>query len=157
MAIGFPLHIDLSGNNCTIFGGDETAAARAAVLLRFGAKITVINPTICPALLQLSERGVIRHIPRRYFRGDCSNAQLCVAATDDPDLNIRIATECKAKGVPINVTAPAGYGTFHFPRVIMQDGYLITVAGDAPTENKRQLRDKLKDVLPSLLKEINKD
>ncbi len=155
MAIGFPLHIDLNGNNCTVFGGDETAAKRAAVLLRFGAKVTVINPTICPALQQMSDKGSIRHIPRRYFRGDCSNAQLCVAATDDPDLNIRIATECKAKNLPVNVTTPAGYGTFYFPRVIMQDDILITVAGDAPAEKKRRIRDKLKEILPDILRESN--
>ncbi len=155
MALGFPLHIDLSGNNCTIFGGDELAAKRAAVLLRFGAKVTVISPTICPALQQLSDNSSVRHIPRRYFRGDCSNAQLCVAATDDADLNIRIATECKAKNVPVNVTSPATYGTFHFPRVIIQDGVLITVSGDAPSETKRQVCDKLKDILPTLIHDIH--
>ncbi len=156
MAIGFPLHIDLEGNNCTVFGGDETAANRAAVLLRFGAKVTVISPTVCPTLQQMSEKNTVRHIPRRYFRGDCSNSQLCVAATDDPDLNIRIATECKAKSIPINVTHPAQYGTFYFPRIIIQDGILVTVAGDAPTEKKRRLRDKIKEILPNLMHELDR-
>ncbi len=154
MSIGFPLHIDIVGNNCTVFGGGEAAARRAEVLLRFGAKVTVISPHLCPTLMQMSEENAVRHIPRKYFRGDCTNSQICIAATDDNDLNIRIATECKAKSIPVNVTSPADYGTFHFPRVILQDDLVVTIAGSAPTEKKRQLRDRLKELLPANLTEI---
>ncbi len=155
MAIGFPLHIDIVGNNCTVFGGNEAAARRAQVLLRFGAKVTVISPDLCPALMQLSNNNSIRHIPRKYFRGDCTNSQLCIAATDDNEMNIRIATECKAKSIPVNVTSPADYGTFHFPRVIIQDDLVVTIAGDAPTEKKRHLRDRLRKLIPEIIKELD--
>lgn len=157
MSIGFPLHIDIVGNNCTVFGGGEAAARRAEVLLRFGAKVTVISPVLCPVLEQMSTENAVRHIPRKYFRGDCTNSQLCIAATDDNDMNIRIATECKAKNIPVNVTSPADYGTFHFPRVILQDDLVITIAGTAPTEKKRRLRDRIKELLPTLMKEIENE
>ncbi len=148
------MHIDLSGNNCTVFGGNETAAQRAETLLRFGAKVTVISPTLCAALEEMSARGVVRHIPRKYFRGDCSNAQLCIAADEDADTNIRIATECKAKSVPVNVVTPKGYGTFHFPCVIFQKDMVITVDGDASAEKKRRLRDKISDCLSHAANDI---
>jgi uroporphyrin-III C-methyltransferase/precorrin-2 dehydrogenase/sirohydrochlorin ferrochelatase len=157
VSIGFPLHIDIVGNNCTVFGGGESAARRAEVLLRFGAKVTVISPELCPALVRLSEHNAIRHIPRKYFRGDCTNSQICIAATDDNDMNIRIATECKAKSIPVNVTSPADYGTFRFPRVILQDDLVVTVAGDAPTDKQRHLRDRLKAIIPTLLQEIENE
>ena len=32
MALGFPLYIDLNGNNCVVFGGGEFAADRAQTL-----------------------------------------------------------------------------------------------------------------------------
>ncbi len=153
MAIGFPLHIDLVGNNCTVFGGGEHAARRVRELRRFGAKITVIAPTLCPALQALSDAGDIRHIPRKYYRSDCTNSQLCVAATDEPAVNIAIATECKAKGVPVNVTDPAAYGNFQFPRVILQDGVLVSITGDAPTETLQKLRDRLQEIIPTILDE----
>ncbi len=157
MSIGFPLHIDIVGNNCTVFGGGEAAARRAAVLLRFGAKVTVISPDLCPALKQMSEENTVRHIPRKYFRGDCTNAQICIAATEDNELNIRIATECKAKNIPVNVTSPADYGTFLFPRVILQDDLVVTIAGTAPTDKQRRLRDRLKVLIPTILQEIDKE
>lgn len=157
MSIGFPLHIDIVGNNCTVFGGNEAAARRAEVLLRFGAKVTVISPELCPALEKLSADNAVRHIPRKYFRGDCTNSQICIAATDDNDLNIRIATECKAKSIPINVTSPADYGTFYFPRVILQDDLVVTIAGNAPTDKKRHLRDRLKKLIPELMNELDNE
>ncbi len=153
MAIGFPLHIHLADNNCTVFGGGDHAARRVRELRRFGAKVTVISPTLCPALQALSNSGEIRHIPRKYYRGDCTNSQLCVAATDEPTVNIAIATESKAKGVPVNVTDPAAYGNFQFPRVIMQDDIVISITGDAPTETLQKLRDRLQEIIPTILEE----
>ena len=150
MSIGFPLYIDLSGNNCTIFGGDGRAAWRAKTLLLFGAKVTVIATTLCNELQALSKSGSIRHIPRRYFRGDCSNAQLCVAA-EDSAINLKIAEECKAKNIPVNVTEPKVYGTFRFPKVRVQGDTVVSVAGDMPEETLEELRQKLETTLPTLL------
>ncbi len=157
MGIGFPLYVDLTDNNCTIFGGGENTVRRVRELRRFGAKVTIISPTLCPPLVALSEQGEIRHIPRRYYRGDCSNAQLCVAATGDPNVNIAIATECKAKGIPVNVTDPAVYGNFHFPRVVIREDVVISVAGDVPSEKLKRLRDRLQDAVPEMLEQIDSE
>lgn len=154
MAIGFPLLIDLKDNNCTVFGGGKSALRRVKELLRFGAKVTLISPQICSELSQLSESGDIRHIPRKYFRGDCSNSQLCVAATDDSALNIAISTECKNKGIPVNVTQPRSYGTFTFPRMIAENNVVISINGSLSAEQLSRLRDKIQEELPAILKEI---
>ena len=154
MAIGFPLLIDIKGNNCTVFGGGKSALRRVKELLRFGAKVTLVAPQICPDLEQMSRDGTIRHIPRKYFRGDCTNAQLCVAATEDNTLNIAISTECKNKGIPINVTQPRSYGTFTFPRMVVEEHVVLSVNGTLASEQLSKLRDRLQDILPSLIEEI---
>ena len=151
MPKGFPLHIDVKGNNCTVFGGNKSAFRRVQELLRFGAKVTVISPQISPELSHLSEDGRIRHLPRKYFRGDCSNAQLCIAATEDPNLNIAIATECKNKGIPVNVTQPRNYGTFSFPRMVIGDDVVISVSGTLSAETLNHLQDRLQELLPTIL------
>lgn len=158
MAIGFPLLIDLKGNNCTVFGGGKSALRRVNELIRFGAKVTLVTPDACPELLQMSEGGVIRHIPRKYFRGDCTNSQLCVAATDDNNLNIAISTECKNKGIPVNVTQPRSYGTFTFPRMVVDDQVILSINGSLPAETLSKLRDRLQQELPQMIAELqNKD
>ena len=51
MALGFPLYINLHGNNCVVLGGGEFAWERARTLLAFGAKVTVISPNLCEGCL----------------------------------------------------------------------------------------------------------
>lgn len=154
MALGFPLLVDLKGNNCTVFGGSKSALRRVNELIRFGAKVTVISPDICSELEQMSESGLIRHIPRKYFRGDCSNSQLCVAATDDNTLNIAISTECKNKGIPVNVTSPRSYGTFTFPRMVATDDVVLSITGTLSADTLSALRDRLCDALPGMIEDI---
>ena len=154
MALGFPLLVDLKDNNCTVFGGNKSALRRVNELLRFGAKVTVISPTICSELEALSESGQIRHIPRKYFRGDCSNSQLCVAATDDNTLNIAISTECKNKGIPVNVTSPRSYGNFTFPRLVITDDVILSITGTLPADALNHLKERLQEELPRIMEEI---
>ena len=151
MAIGFPLLIDVKGNNCTVFGGGKSALRRVKELLRFGAKVTVIAPTICSELEKMSQEERIRHIPRKYFRGDCTNSQLCVAATDDTATNINISTECKNKSIPINVTNPRSYGNFTFPRMVITDDVVLSITGDLPADTLSRLRDCLQEQIPEIL------
>lgn len=157
MAIGFPLLIDLKDNNCTVFGGGKSALRRVKELLRFGAKVTLVSPQICPELAQLSESGTIRHIPRKYFRGDCTNSQLCVAATEDNALNIAISSECKNKGIPVNVTQPRSYGTFSFPRMVLTNDVVLSINGSLPAEALSRLRDRLQQDLPVILEELSQE
>ena len=154
MPLGFALLADLTGNNCTVFGGNKSAFRRVNELLRFGAKVTLISPQICPELQKMSEAGQIRHIPRKYFRGDCSNSQLCVAATDDSAMNIAISTECKNKGIPVNVTTPRSYGTFTFPRLVATDDVVLSITGTLPADTLTKLQDRLREELPRLIDEI---
>ena len=152
MALGFPLYINLHGNNCVVLGGGEFALERTQTLLSFGAKVTVISPVLCEGLRHLDEKGRIRYIPRRYFRGDCTSAYLCVAATEDEALNIAISDECKAKGVPVNVLKPAAFGTFYFPSVVLTDSLSVSISGKLDPAVIRRLRDQIQQQLPSMLK-----
>ncbi len=154
VAIGFPLYIDLDGNNCVVFGGGDYATACVKTLLHFGARITVIAPVICEELRLLDEKTeAIRYIPRRYYRGDCTNASLCVAATSEEPVNIAISDECKAKKIPVNLSKPSAFGNFDFPTVILQDGLAISLAGHRSPKELEPLRQLLEETLPSLLEE----
>lgn len=157
MALGFPILVELKDNNCTVFGGERSALRRVNELLRFGAKVTVISPQICAELEQLSEDGLIRHIPRKYFRGDCSNSQLCVAATDDDALNIAISTECKNKSIPVNVTSPHSYGNFTFPRLVMDDDVILSITGTLSATALTKLQERLQAELPHMITEIQNE
>ena len=155
MAFGFPLYIDLNGNNCVVLGGGDYAADKVDTLLQFGAKVTVISPALCGRLQELDKTRAIRYIPRRYYRGDCTNSYICVAATGVESVNIAISDECKAKGVPVNVSKPA-FGNYTFPRIVLYKDVSLAVSGSAPAEQLARLRDLLEQRLPGLLAELDK-
>lgn len=157
MAGKMPIHLDLAGNNCTIFGGGRNTVRRAKEFLQFGAKVTVVSPTVCPEMQALIDSNGIRYIPRRYFRGDCSNSQICVAATDTPSVNIAIATECKAKRILVNVTNPAEYGNFEFPRTVTREDLVLSVGGDAPRSVLKSARDQLQEGIPEILEKARRN
>ena len=154
MAFGFPLYIDLIGNNCVVLGGGDYAAEKVDTLLKFGAKVTVISPSLCDRLRELDKKHAIRYIPRRYYRGDCTNAYICVAATDTESVNIAISDECKAKGIPVNVSRPAAFGNYIFPRIVLHKNISLAVSGDARPELQSRLRELLEKKLPELLAEL---
>ena len=150
MAPGFPLYIDLNGNNCTVVGGGRTAASRVATLLDFGAKVTVISPVLCDELRRLDEENRIRYIPRRYYRGDCNSSYLCVAATDNEAVNIAISDECKAKAIAVNVTSPAAFGTFRFPAVVMEKDVTVSIIGGADEAMLDRIRAEIARQMPEV-------
>lgn len=152
MTFGFPVHLPVQNNNCIVFGGNELAYTRAAELLKFGAKVTVISPFLCEPLSKLDQECAIRHIPRKYIRGDCSFAAMCVAATDSPAMNIAISDECKAKKVPVNVTNPPEYGTFSFPVVAKTNNIMVSVIGCIGESEDKLL--KVRDAIQRLLNQI---
>lgn len=156
MAPRFPLFIDLYDNNCTIFGGGSKAAARAAILLQFGAKVTVVSPALCKELKDMDAKGLIRYIPRRYYRGDCTSSYLCIAATNNDTVNISISDECKAKAIAVNVTSPSAFGTFRFPSVIFEKDVAVAVICNSDDSRTKQIKDCIQRELPSILEEIDR-
>ncbi len=157
MAGKMPIHLDLAGNNCTVFGGGRNTVRRVKEFLHFGAKVTVISPAVCPELQALLDSNDIRYIPRKYFRGDCSNSQICVAATDNPAVNISIATECKAKRILVNVTNPVEYGNFEFPRTVTLEDLVLSVGGDAPRSVLKSTRNQLREEIPQILEKARRE
>ena len=157
MAFGFPLYINLEGNNCVVLGGGRFAASRVQALLKFGAKVTVISPTLCDELRALDEEKKIRYIPRRYYRGDCTSAYLCVAATDVEATNIAISAECKAKGVPVNISKPAAFGTFTFPAIVLGDTVSVAISGPAGPDVISSLCVQIEKALPNMLERARQE
>lgn len=153
MAVGFPLYVDLKDNNCTVFGGSEDAYEAALTLLRFDAKVTVVSPTICEALQKMDKAGKIRYLRRKYFRGDCSSARLCVALTDDPATNIAISDECKNKNIPVALNNPQGFGNFSFPHAAIYEDTVVTVSGSSDNAQQRFIAEKIEQLLPAFIQE----
>lgn len=124
----FPLFVSIADKKCVVFGAGAIAARRVFVLRRFGAAVTVIAPD-APA-------GIAVDHARGYEKNDLSGAFLAVAATDDRDVNHRIAADCGALHIPCSVADCAAESTFFFPAVCEGGGLTAGVVSDGTAHGK---------------------
>ncbi|MEM7625918.1 MAG: NAD(P)-dependent oxidoreductase [Planctomycetota bacterium] len=93
-----PVMLRLEGRRCVIVGGGAVAARRAAALVECGAEVVVV----APSMDEMLDRLLIERRDRGYAASDLDGAFLVVIATDDPDLNHRVAADAKELEVLIN-------------------------------------------------------
>ncbi|MEU4576929.1 uroporphyrinogen-III C-methyltransferase [Nonomuraea sp. NPDC023979] len=93
------LGLRLSGRRVLVVGGGRVAQRRVPALLAAGAEVTVVSPSVTPALDDLIAAGRITWHARPYEVGDCDGAWLVQACTDDRSANTAVAAEAEAKRI----------------------------------------------------------
>ena len=92
------LPIGLHGEQLRVLvvGGGRVAARKVEHLLDAGATVRVVAPDVEPAIVARAMSGPrLRVSERRYRAGDVGDAQMVVAATDDRDVNARVAADAR--------------------------------------------------------------
>ena len=124
----FPLFVSLASKKCIVFGAGAIAARRVGVLRHFGAAVTVVAPE-SPADIAVDHR-------RGYEKSDLSGVFLAVAATNDRQVNHRIAADCADLHIPCSVADCAAESTFFFPAVCEGGGLTAGVVSDGTAHGK---------------------
>ncbi|HEX6678217.1 MAG TPA: bifunctional precorrin-2 dehydrogenase/sirohydrochlorin ferrochelatase [Actinomycetes bacterium] len=130
----YPILVDLAARPVVVVGGGAVAERRALGLLAAGADVRVVSPRVTGGIDALAARGELTVERRPYRSGDLAGAVLAVAATDDPEVNRRVATDGRAARVPVNrVDHPDG-GDVTVPAVLRRGDLTVAVAtsGRAP-------------------------
>ena len=140
----FPINLDIRGKRVVVVGGGEVACRKCRLLLRAGARVTVIAPRVAPGFHRLAAEGTVQHLERPYEPGDLAGALLVFAATSDHAVNRMVADEARAGGILANIADAPGLGAFTLPATLSRGDLLITVstAGKSPTF-ARTIRDRL--------------
>lgn len=128
----FPLFIDLSTISCLVVGGGRVALEKVQKLLMFDANITVIAPEVCDELCAIDELQILT---REFQSTDIKGCGLVIAATNDRELNARIANLCHVANTPINVVDDPELCRFIFPSLIRHGELSIGISsgGNSPT------------------------
>lgn len=112
LALGLRLH----GRPCLVVGGGRVAARKAGLLLKAGALVAVVAPSLGPELAGLHAAGRLAGWEvRRFDEGDVAGRLLAVAATDDAAVNSAVAAACRARGVLVNVVDAPDLSDFVVP------------------------------------------
>ncbi|HYL58360.1 MAG TPA: bifunctional precorrin-2 dehydrogenase/sirohydrochlorin ferrochelatase, partial [Candidatus Acidoferrales bacterium] len=129
-----------------VIGGGEVAARKVDSLLEAGAEVTLVSPSLGPAMKLLVARGRVTLIERAYRSGDLNGCELAYAATDDPELHRQIAAEAKALGILINVADEPELCSFIAPAIVKQGALQIAIStGGASPAFAARLRRELED------------
>jgi uroporphyrin-III C-methyltransferase len=134
----------IEGALAVVVGGGLVGERKASGLLAVGARIKLISPDGTLQLQRWAEQGCIEWEKRRYQAGDLTQARLVFAATNQREVNARIAQDAADLGVLCNVVDAPAAGDFHLPAIHRGEDAVITVstAGKSPIR-ARQLRDKI--------------
>jgi uroporphyrin-III C-methyltransferase/precorrin-2 dehydrogenase/sirohydrochlorin ferrochelatase len=99
MSSPYLLGLRLSGRRVLVVGGGRVAQRRVPTLLDAGASVTLVSPSVTPALDDLIADGLITWEHRSYQVGDCDGAWLVQACTDHRSVNAAVAAEAEAKRI----------------------------------------------------------
>jgi precorrin-2 dehydrogenase / sirohydrochlorin ferrochelatase len=130
-----PVALKLAGRQCVVVGGGEVAARRVRSLLEAGGVVTVVAPEIGPALSLLVNEGVVTHWASEYQSTGLRHAFLVIAATDQPEVNARVATDAAEAGVLCCDAETFERGDFVMPSVLRRGDLLlaVTTLGSSPS------------------------
>jgi len=140
----YPMMVDLAGRRCLVVGGGRVAERKIALLLACGAEVEVVSPTTTQKITELAVRNAIRLTRRLVGPADLTRAFLVFAATDDPQVNRKVAEEVRGAGGLVNVADAPEACNFLVPSVVRQGDLTIAIstAGGSPALAKR-LRQRL--------------
>jgi precorrin-2 dehydrogenase/sirohydrochlorin ferrochelatase len=97
----YPIHLDLRGKKVLVVGAGVIAARKVQELLKCGAKITLIAPSLHPDLKKMKDH--FKWIKKEYCDEKVSPYFLVIAATNDRLVNDRIWKACEEDAILVNV------------------------------------------------------
>ena len=121
----YPAFLNLKSRKAVVVGGGKVAERKVSALLKAGADVTVISPSIIPGLQKELSRKRIIHLSRTYRRGDLRGALLVIAATDSPETNRRVSKDAPAL---VNVVDVPAECNFIAPSVVRRGPLLLAVS-----------------------------
>ena len=134
----YPVELDLRGRPCLVVGGGAVAQRKVQGLLAAGAAVTVVAPECLPM------PDGVTVVLRRFADEDLAGVALAVAASDDREVNARVARVARERDTWVNVVDDPSAGTVIMPAVARRGDLRIAVStGGASPALAARLRERL--------------
>ncbi len=131
----------LTGRRVVVVGGGQVAQRRVPTFLAAGADLTLVSPVVTPALEGLA--GELRLVLRDFTETDLDGAWYVVAATDDPEVNARVAAAAEARHTFCVRADDARGGSAWTPAVGHHGSVTVGVLGNRGPRRSASLRDDI--------------
>ena len=137
----YPVGLRLLGRRVVVVGGGQVAHRRVAGLLEARAEVTVVSPSVTPALEALVAPGAVTWHARRFAPGDLAGAWYAVAATDDPAVNAAVAEEAERERIFCARADDRAASSVWTPAVGRQGDLVVGVHGGGDPQRAVGVRD----------------
>ncbi|MGD2112904.1 MAG: siroheme synthase CysG, partial [Gammaproteobacteria bacterium] len=145
-----PIFLKVRDRPCLVVGGGKVAARKAALLLRAGARVTVVSPQRCTEVQALTAGPDVTCVERNFRPDDMSGMALAIASTDDPAVNRQVSELARQQGIPVNVVDNPALCSFIVPSIIDRSPVQVAVStGGSSPVLARLLRARLESFIPS--------
>jgi siroheme synthase-like protein len=152
----YPIYLDVEDRGVLIVGGGNVCARKAETMLRYGARVTVVSPACTEEIEQWQREGRLTIRPRTYDESDLEGASIVIASTDDPDVNSRVARDCRRRRIPVNVVDVTPLCEFIVPAIVERGSIQIAVStGGKSPALARTLKEDLQRAVGPEYDEIN--
>src|SRR3970040_1999970 len=144
-----PIFLDVREQPCLVVGGGEVAARKGALLLRAGARVTVLAPELSAAFDADLAAARITHRAASFRDADLDVFAVAIAATSDKAVNRAVAGAARARRIPVNVVDQPALSSFILPSIIERAPLVVAVSsGGGSPVLARLLRARLGRPIP---------
>ena len=145
-----PIFLDVRDQPCLVVGGGVVAARKCALLLRAGARVTVVAPRLDAAFDADPAAARIAHRAAKFHDEDLAGVVVVIAATDDDAVNRAVAAAARARRILVNVADQPALCSFILPSIIERAPLTVAVSsGGASPVLARLLRARLETLIPA--------
>jgi uroporphyrin-III C-methyltransferase/precorrin-2 dehydrogenase/sirohydrochlorin ferrochelatase len=147
-----PVFLDVRARRAVVVGGGAVALRKAELLVRCGARVTLVAPHLAADFAPLIATAQVEHRAAHFSPAALEGAVVVIAATDQPSINAAVAEAARARNIPVNVVDDLGESTFIVPAIVDRDPVIVAVgtSGNAPVL-ARYVRERIEALLPPRL------
>ena len=139
-----PIGLDVRDRTAVVVGGGPIGTRKVLNLLRAGATVVLVAPDATQDLMELAAEGKILWAREPYRIEHLYGAFLAVAATDQPELNARVAEEAGVAGILVCDASSAERSQFIFGALHEGEGFTTAVFTDGKNPaGGRSIRDRI--------------
>ncbi|WP_256004801.1 precorrin-2 dehydrogenase/sirohydrochlorin ferrochelatase family protein [Pedobacter deserti] len=151
----FPVFLKLNELHTVLIGGGPVGLEKLNAILQNSAeaRVTVVAREIIDAVYELAEQyPKVKLVCKSFEQADLDEADLVVAATNNPELNVLIRASAKARRLLINVADKPDLCDFYLGSVVRKGDLKVAIStnGKSPTIAKR-LKEVLNEGIPAEL------
>ena len=140
----YPVFLNLRDRKVVVVGGGKVAERKVHTVLRCGAKVLVVSPTLTIRLRALVQKKLVLHRKRSYRSQDLQGASLVLAATNQRRIQETVAHDARRKDLLVNVADRAELCDFLAPSILNRGNLTIAIStGGASPALARKLRQEL--------------